>query len=402
MNLLNLFMRGVFTFTACAGALMGSEGSRIKIENRYVTDVPSYEEASEVKVDGVRAIYYDGPEYQGKPSRVFAFYGCPKVKPGEKVPGIVLVHGGGGTAFAEWVKLWVDRGYAAIALDTVGNVPVNETTRVPVVGGGPTCGPDFVHLDDPLADQWPYYVENAIARARTLLGSFPEVDDKRIGISGISWGGYLSSMAVALDQRYLFAVHVYGCGFLKEKSAWMKELNEPGKERWSEVFDPSLYLADTSTPILWITGTNDPAYSIESFIKSYSLIQKAPVTLRVTIGMPHGHPEGWSPPEIRAFADSFSFGGVPLPSFSEQGRSNGGRAWARYKSSTPIESAELIFARQSDADWKERIWESIPAKVRSGEVSAEIPSDTRFYFFNIRDKRDFLVSSPISEIQDDK
>jgi hypothetical protein len=39
-------------------------------------------------------------------------------EPGRKVPGIVLLHGGGGTAFESWVKLWVDRGYAAIAIDT--------------------------------------------------------------------------------------------------------------------------------------------------------------------------------------------------------------------------------------------------------------------------------------------
>ena len=38
----------------------------------------------------------------------------PEHKRGEKVPGMVLVHGGGGTAFASWVKRWNDRGYAAM------------------------------------------------------------------------------------------------------------------------------------------------------------------------------------------------------------------------------------------------------------------------------------------------
>ena len=34
-----------------------------------------------------------------------------------------LVHGGGGTAFADWVKLWNSRGYAAIAMDNCGSIP---------------------------------------------------------------------------------------------------------------------------------------------------------------------------------------------------------------------------------------------------------------------------------------
>ena len=37
-----------------------------------------------------------------------------------KTPGIVLVHGGGGTAFANWAQLWAKRGYAAIAMDLAG------------------------------------------------------------------------------------------------------------------------------------------------------------------------------------------------------------------------------------------------------------------------------------------
>jgi hypothetical protein len=36
---------------------------------------------------------------------------------------MVLIHGGGGTAFADWVRLWTGRGYAAIAMDLCGCVP---------------------------------------------------------------------------------------------------------------------------------------------------------------------------------------------------------------------------------------------------------------------------------------
>ena len=44
------------------------------------------------------------------------------------MPGIVLVHGGGGVPFASWVKMWNDRGYAAIAMSVTGDFPITADT----------------------------------------------------------------------------------------------------------------------------------------------------------------------------------------------------------------------------------------------------------------------------------
>ncbi len=47
---------------------------------------------------GIKEVRYAGEPYQGKPTHVFAYYGKPA---GDgPFPGIVLVHGGGGKAFA--------------------------------------------------------------------------------------------------------------------------------------------------------------------------------------------------------------------------------------------------------------------------------------------------------------
>ncbi len=63
----------------------------------------------------LRAIYFDGLDYMGKKTKFFAWLGLPEQSKGT-VPGIVLVHGGGGTAFKRWVERWTDRGYAAISI----------------------------------------------------------------------------------------------------------------------------------------------------------------------------------------------------------------------------------------------------------------------------------------------
>ncbi|MBI3922802.1 MAG: hypothetical protein HY318_15385, partial [Armatimonadetes bacterium] len=84
---------------------------------------PKVYPAEGFQAEGVKALFYEGRPFKGKPTRVFAWLGMPKVEPGKKVPGIVLVHGGGGTAFDNWVRLWAERGYAAISMDTCGCVP---------------------------------------------------------------------------------------------------------------------------------------------------------------------------------------------------------------------------------------------------------------------------------------
>ena len=53
----------------------------------------------------MRGLYFEGLPWKGKPTRVFAWYGVPKTAAGAKVPAVVLLYGGGGTAFDEWVRI---------------------------------------------------------------------------------------------------------------------------------------------------------------------------------------------------------------------------------------------------------------------------------------------------------
>ena len=92
-----------------------------------LSQVPKNFPVENVPAEGVKAVFFEGLPYQEKPTKVFAYYGIPEVKGGtEQVPGVVLIYGGGGTAFANWVKLWSNRGYAAIAMDLCGCVPIRS------------------------------------------------------------------------------------------------------------------------------------------------------------------------------------------------------------------------------------------------------------------------------------
>jgi cephalosporin-C deacetylase-like acetyl esterase len=86
----------------------------------FLSEPPRVDADPEHSMEGVEAVFFEGVPWKGKPTRIFAYYGIPTTQPSEQVPAMVLVHGGGGSAFITWVKLWVSRGYAAIAMDTCG------------------------------------------------------------------------------------------------------------------------------------------------------------------------------------------------------------------------------------------------------------------------------------------
>ena len=131
---------------------------------------PATYPAEGITAKEVRTLFYEGPKFQGKPTRVFAYYGVPSVPAGKKVPAMVLVHGGGGTAFDSWVRLWNSRGYAAIAMDLCGCVPVGSYGKWQRhAQGGPPGWGGFDQLDKPFADQWTGQAIADIILAHSLI-----------------------------------------------------------------------------------------------------------------------------------------------------------------------------------------------------------------------------------------
>lgn len=377
---------------------------KIKIEESNYKRIPRYETTEDAKVEGVNSIYYDGPLYHGKPTRVFAYYEIPALKKGEKAPAVVLVHGGQGTAFAKWVKLWNSRGYAAIAIDHGGCIPIKGSstsgwTKITKDSGPDSCSASFQQIAEPIEDQWPYYAVNAITLARNLIASFEEVEQTKIGITGISWGAVLTCITAGLDSRYIFAVPVYGCGNLLRNSAFSAELAKPEMKNWSPQFDPIEYISDAKMPFLWVTGTNDRFFPLDSLQKTYSLL-KSPLTLCVKLKLEHSQEIGQSQEEIFAFADSICKGDSHLIKITAQGMEENSKAWIKWELPATIKKVELVFTK-SRGEWKDKIWEAIPVaniNFESGRAVSPLPQETTAFFFNITDEKGLVVSSKHFEL----
>ena len=372
-----------------------------KFDLDALSKTPAVFPADEQKAEGVKSFFYQGVNYHGKPTRVFAYYGVPTVDEGnskKKFPAMVLIHGGGGTAFDRWVKLWNARGYAAIAMDLCGSVPVGTygSWARHEHGGPPGWDASFSQLDEPIEDQWTFHAASAVALAHSLIRSYPEVDTDRIGVTGISWGGYLTCVVAGVDSRFQFAAPVYGCGLLGSNSAWLPALERIGPNQsslWLRQWDPSNYLVLAKMPMLWVNGTNDFAYPMDSWQKSYRL-PAGPRELCLRVRMPHNHsPDGEGPEEIRVFADSIFGRGKPLAKILDQGQA-GGRAWATYQSEVPVLKAEINFTTTA-GKWQDRKWQSVPATIdqTSHRIEATIPADAKVFYLNLIDERQCVVST---------
>jgi dienelactone hydrolase len=348
----------------------------------------------------IRALHYQGEPFRGNPTRVFAYYATPGSLSGNtfadvSLPAVVLVHGGGGTAFKDWVALWASRGYAAIAMDLSGR----GADRQRLDDGGPEQTDEFKfgQIDAPVHEQWPYHAVANVIRAHSLLRSFPEVDESRTAVTGISWGGYVTCIVAGLDRRFRAAVPVYGCGFLDKAGAWAPKLQSMNPERrdtWTQLWDPASYLGSAEIPVFLLTGTNDHFYSLDSHARTCRLPNRQTRNLRVTIGMPHSHQAGWVPREIGMFIDQHLCGATPLP-VVDRPEMVDDSVEAAVTSASELVSANLHYTT-SIAEVKDRPWRSAPAEINENRIVCDLLApETSAWFVTVTDNRGATVSSEV-------
>lgn len=145
-----IYRVGLMVAFFCGQLLAGTTPVPWDMEELY--QVPGVTVANEFTVAGMQSFFYEGITYEGRPTRVYAYYKAPPGTPPEGGwPAVVCVHGGGGTAFPKWVQKWVDHGYAAIAMDLEGHLPdlgQKDRERSGFDGSGPSRAGFFFKLTD--------------------------------------------------------------------------------------------------------------------------------------------------------------------------------------------------------------------------------------------------------------
>ncbi|MDB4540069.1 acetylxylan esterase [bacterium] len=368
----------------------------------------------------VRSLLYQGEDYEGHPTEIFAYYASPatlagKQQSAEELPGIVLLHGGGGTAFSEWVERWARRGYAAIAMDLGGKRPAvpkfdvvtgqvvqrfdyvkEKRTRVVKAGPLDDHKAKFQNVNDDPTDDWQFHAVSAAVRAHSLLRSFPDVDAERTALTGISWGGYLTCLTASVDSRFKAAVPVYGCGYLYDGESVQRpvidRLEPTQRDEWIRLHDPSRFLSHCRVPMFFVNGTNDKHYPLKSYARTYRLV-KGPVTLRIEAGMRHSHGHGWAPIEIGRFVDHHLLE-KPAMIELEKPELRADIVSVRFPVQQQPRQAVLQYT-SDDGPLVDRQWKRVDATLADGRVSADVPADATVWCLAVTDQAGAMVTTEV-------
>lgn len=350
--------------------LAGSSDSGIwdRDELHRVPKTFSAEKYAEYQVSGVRALLYESIPFRGKPTKVFAYYSAPAGPvPSGGWPAVVLVHGGGGTAYAAFVKQWNSWGYAAISMDRYGKLPLTnvELKNRPDIEDGWVNDKASSRQDE----TWHYHSVAQIMLAHSLIRSFPEVNPDKTGVVGASWGGVHASIAAAVDGRFKFGAIVYSSVF---------ETVETKMQWW----DPGRFVPSIKIPTLWVKGTNDACFTSRNWQHAGNICGGGPISsLVVRLSHDDG---GQVYPINHRFADSVIKGSVPLPKVGKTER-RAKLVSASVASVRPILKAELCYTCDIGPD-PQQVWKTLPASIGDGRVSAELPDGATFCFINVFDE----------------
>ena len=353
------------------------------------------------------ALFYDGPAYRGKQTTVFAYLGYPSAPmPEGGYPAVVLVHGGGGCAFYEWVEYWNGKGYVAIAPDfyaqQYGSFQLQNGKAPANPNGGPTDSGSFGSTRETCKDSWIYHSVFNIISAHNLLRADERVNADRIGLTGISWGSVLTMITSGVDYRFGAFAPVYGSGFLAEapgivsNSAYQPPMD---LQPWMELFDPSSYLPFNNRPTLFTVGTNESFFS--PLLQQFSAeLCQGPVFYSYRWELRHYH--RWKDEEgmchIAEFFDDVLCG-EKAPFLVESQKREGRSLTVKLTDSSAVKQTRLIYTESTEGlstGWK---WSFayVSENFRDDTITVEIPETAVLAFVEFSDLsyREYFASSSL-------
>ncbi|MGJ8676659.1 MAG: LamG-like jellyroll fold domain-containing protein [Akkermansiaceae bacterium] len=392
-------------------------------EVEYNADgIPTYGAIYTPRAGDLKRIFYAGLDTEGNPTRVFAWINIPaNASSANPVPGVVLVHGGGGTAFQGWAEQWEARGYAAIAITTEGHTDIRYDASIYPSSTSRTSSGYIKHeLSGPsrnfyttradLSAEWMYHATANTILANSLLRDLDIVDEDKVGVMGVSWGGVITSTAIGIDDRFAFAIPVYGCGH-KFSSSNQYGSRLGNHEKYKLVWDPFLRMQNATTPALWLSWPTDNHFPMDS--QAYTYRKQAGIhSVAIVHGMGHSNPAAEARPEPYDYADSIVENGAPWSS-QKSIRISGSEVTVVFNSTKNLHTARLLSTSSFDVtttnNSNNSAWSNVAinAPVNNGDgtytVTTTLPDTTTAFFINAfadptSGNRDLTVSSDYQEL----
>ncbi|MBU2950956.1 discoidin domain-containing protein [Tamlana agarivorans] len=360
-------------------------------------EVPEWEATTLAQKDGVTSLLFSSLDYLGNPVQVFAYYSAPSgTMPAGGWPAMVHAHGGGGTAYSQWVNYFNDQGYAAISLDLEGHIPTEDANGayLPSPNPGPSRSGVFNDYANPVEEQWFYHAIAQVIIGHTLIGSFPEVNANKIGLSGASWGGTITSTAMGVDNRWSWAIPVYGAGYLDDSDgAQGNNISGAKADFVNQYYDASVYFDRVDFPVLFINGTNDYNFAMPVTQNSAKHVNG---NILFSLRFGHSNLAPLRLDELYTFANQVTYGTDALPAFGSPSFDASNVATVNVASEAGLSSAELLYTLD-DGYWYEREWLATTATISGNILSATLPENTVAFYFAATDSRGLMTTSEYVE-----
>ena len=313
---------------------------------------------------GMKSFLVSGKGPDGAEAEFFCTYALPETpKPEKGFPAVMMVHGGGGTAFPHYIDHWRRNGFAVMAIDWYNQRPItnvalsnkHDIARAALPGG---------KRNDLRAN-----IANIVI-ANSLLRSMPEVDSSRNVYVGLSWGSWYGAAIAGIDNRYSGIVEIY-CGDVRTKK---------GRELVNGRF-----LHRATMPVWWTTWTLDRNVTPESSQKGWD---ECPTywghVTSPTLG--HSH-RGFTLDCVMRMAKFFAGEGPALPRLGKIVLENGVLSAPVTSLGKTTGKAFLVYAEDkgNDIEPSKRIWKHVAAKLEGNRISAPLPAGASIAYLTLNE-----------------
>lgn len=235
----------------------------------------------------VQELMLSGPDFQGSPTKIYAWYACP-LKPG-RYPGVVQLHGSGLQKLEPGPAIGYAReNYACLSIDWSGEDwkaegKLRSQPRSDFRSSGNHGR--FMHdgSGDPKKGHWVAVspeessITNGVRfvrRAFQYLRSRPDVDSEKLCLSGMSAGAHLALLVLQCEPDLKAAAIKYGSGYIRELN-WggyfgpLSRSDKVGAERWLAALDPKHGLDQVKAATLILTGTDDIFFFLPAVLATW-------------------------------------------------------------------------------------------------------------------------------------
>lgn len=194
----------------------------------------------------------------------------------KKYPVILTIHGGPftqyGTGFFDEFQVMAGGGYVVLFSNPRGGSGYSEAHGRAIRGPVGDAGPGWGTVD----------YEDCMAVVDTALEKFDFLDEKRMGVIGGSYGGFMTSWIIGHTNRFKAAISERAVNnlvsmFGSSDLFWVFE-RQFGGPLWDNVDaylerSPSTYAKDIETPVLVLHSENDLRCNIEQGEHLFTLLR---------------------------------------------------------------------------------------------------------------------------------